>query len=250
MKLFIYYILFFLCLGGMGMAIANRRVDKKTRQQRWLKYFTYIGITGAVVISIIYGVFYWMAWVLVAAMLIELARANSKDGISMRLTMSSSVIFLLFLYGFLLFAETFKPAFLLFVYFQVLVFDGFSQVTGQLFGRRLLAPIISPGKTVEGLAGGLLFCIVAALLGTSWLQPRQPALLFSMGSGVFTAFFSLGGDKMASYYKRTAGIKDYSNWLPGQGGFLDRFDSFLLTGAAYYLISRIIFKSIFHEFNI
>jgi phosphatidate cytidylyltransferase len=47
---------------------------------------------------------------------------------------------------------------------------------------------------------------------------------------------------LASWYKRKTGVKDYSNWLPGQGGFLDRFDSFLVTGSVYFILYSLIFK--------
>ncbi|HVG41101.1 MAG TPA: phosphatidate cytidylyltransferase, partial [Chitinophagaceae bacterium] len=53
-----------------------------------------------------------------------------------------------------------------------------------------------------------------------------------------TALFSLTGDLWASYYKRKIKIKDYSNLLPGQGGFLDRFDSLLITGAFYFILYK------------
>lgn len=239
----VYYILFFLAVGAVGMALANRKAEPVVRRQRWLKYFTYIIFTGVVVLGIFYHFFQWVAWVIVVAALSELIMANfSKTRKSALQVVVSFIVFSLIATGFILFSISFHYSFLLFVYFQVLVFDGFCQITGQLFGKHQLAPKISPAKTWEGLAGGLFCCIVAAVMAADWvLQPYYKAALF----GLLTGIAGFAGDLLASYYKRKTGIKDYSNWLPGQGGFLDRFDSFLLAGSVYFLLYITIFKGSF-----
>jgi phosphatidate cytidylyltransferase len=103
--------------------------------------------------------------------------------------------------------------------------DGFSQVVGQLVGRRRLAPRISPAKTVEGLLGGLVAALaVAAALRLILLPlPVYQVLALALATGLA----GLAGDLAASWVKRRASLKDYSAALPGQGGFLDRFDSLL-----------------------
>lgn len=127
-----------------------------------------------------------------------------------------------------------------------MVFDGFSQITGQIFGKRSLSPSISPSKTVEGLLGGWLCCIGAAFMAAGWVHLSW---IHALAFGLTTGFVCFCGDMLASWYKRIVKIKDYSNWLPGQGGFLDRFDSFLLTGVVYYLLQIIIFKYYFQQFT-
>lgn len=230
----VYYIILFLAIGGAGMALANRRAEPAVRRQRWLKYFTYILFTGVVVLGIFYHFISWVAAVIVLAGSVELVKAyNSMSPKNNRAAVTAFLFFSLAATGFILFTIYFQPAFLLFIYFQVLVFDGFCQITGQLFGRHLLAPAVSPAKTVEGLAGGTLFCIIAAMMCAGWVDVSVMNAV-SFGLGTATAGFT--GDMLASYYKRKAGIKDYSNWLPGQGGFLDRFDSFLVAGATYFLL--------------
>jgi phosphatidate cytidylyltransferase len=103
---------------------------------------------------------------------------------------------------------------------------------GRAFGRRKLAPSISPGKTVEGLIGGV---VIAALLGGAWAVATglgQPLLLLAP---VF-ALFAQAGDLFESWMKRRAGVKDSGSWLPGHGGMLDRLDGLVpvavLTAAA------------------
>ncbi len=79
----------------------------------------------------------------------------------------------------------------------------------------------------------------------NWISISLPvAVLY----GILTGLSSFAGDMLASWYKRKVNVKDYSNWLPGQGGFLDRFDSFLMTGLIYYLLYITIFKDRFSAF--
>ncbi len=106
----------------------------------------------------------------------------------------------------------------------VLSFDAFSQFFGQIFGRHALTRKISPNKTIEGCAGGLLICLLTSYyaFGTPW-------------KGLPIALFSLGGDLLASFIKRRAGVKDFSRLLPGQGGLLDRFDSYIFCAICYLL---------------
>jgi phosphatidate cytidylyltransferase len=93
---------------------------------------------------------------------------------------------------------------------------------GRWLGRRKLAPAVSPGKTWEGVAGGLLLAGVAAGAAAAWLglQVLPLALL-----GVLTAAVSVLGDLTQSMFKRNVGLKDSGKLLPGHGGVLDRIDS-------------------------
>jgi phosphatidate cytidylyltransferase len=91
---------------------------------------------------------------------------------------------------------------------------------GRKFGRRKLAPSISPGKTVEGLYGGML---IAALVGGSWaLAFKLPWALLPLAP--LFALAAQAGDLFESGMKRRAGVKDSGAWLPGHGGVLDRLD--------------------------
>jgi phosphatidate cytidylyltransferase len=124
------------------------------------------------------------------------------------------------------FAEggAFKPLLMLFL--LVWTNDTMAYLGGKLLGKRKLAPSISPGKSVEGFAIGWLFAMaVAALLGFYWLQAdwyRWP--LFAL---IYVPL-AVAGDLFQSFLKRRVGKKDSGRIMPGHGGFLDRFDSFLL----------------------
>lgn len=104
--------------------------------------------------------------------------------------------------------------------------------TGRRFGRRKLAPAISPGKTVEGLYGGIA---AATLFGGAWvLATRLGIALLALAP--FFAIAAQAGDLFESSMKRRAGVKDSGTWLPGHGGALDRLDGLVavavLTAAA------------------
>jgi phosphatidate cytidylyltransferase len=93
-------------------------------------------------------------------------------------------------------------------------------LVGRQFGRRRLAPTISPKKTVEGLYGGLA---AAALIGGAWVFATGLNPLLFVLAPLF-ALAAQGGDLFESWMKRRAGVKDSGSWLPGHGGVLDRLD--------------------------
>jgi phosphatidate cytidylyltransferase len=106
---------------------------------------------------------------------------------------------------------------------------------GRLFGKRKLAPSISPNKTVEGLYGGIA---AAALIGGAWTLATGLGTALLALAPVF-ALAAQGGDLFESGMKRRADVKDSGTWLPGHGGALDRLDGLVpvavLTAAAQLL---------------
>jgi phosphatidate cytidylyltransferase len=118
----------------------------------------------------------------------------------------------------------------------VAVSDTAQYYAGRAFGRRKLAPLVSPAKTVEGAVGGLLAAALAgALLAPSWIRllPSAGAVL-----GLLLALAGMQGDLFESFLKRSAGVKDSSSLIPGHGGVLDRIDSHLFAAPLYYLFLR------------
>ena len=95
---------------------------------------------------------------------------------------------------------------------------------GKAYGKTKLAPQISPGKTREGLLGGVLASTVVAIVGAV-LTGSSVALFLFAGLGL--ALISVVGDLTVSMFKRTAGLKDSGRILPGHGGVMDRIDSLI-----------------------
>lgn len=123
-----------------------------------------------------------------------------------------------------------EPGLLLFLFLLVWTADSMAFVTGKRFGKTKLAPVLSPGKTREGLFGALLGTVVVALLAAFGFGLPLPFLFYFIGLCLATTLFSVVGDLFESLLKRLAGVKDSGNILPGHGGVLDRIDS--LTAAA------------------
>jgi len=123
------------------------------------------------------------------------------------------------------------PTALMFLLLVVWAGDTGAYLAGRRWGRRKLAPAISPGKTVEGLAGGLLGVVIVAALGgiLAW-HPGTLHLLVWLSLSLTAGLFAVLGDLAESRVKRDAGVKDSGSLLPGHGGVLDRIDS--LTAAA------------------
>ncbi|MCP5090402.1 MAG: phosphatidate cytidylyltransferase [Gammaproteobacteria bacterium] len=114
------------------------------------------------------------------------------------------------------------PEKLLFSLLIVWAADAGAYFVGKRFGRVKLAPSISPGKTWEGVFGGLLVVAVLAIVGTRWTDASLAVLLpFCLA----VAALSIVGDLTVSMFKRTAGLKDSGSLFPGHGGVLDRIDS-------------------------
>lgn len=121
--------------------------------------------------------------------------------------------------------------------------------TGRTIGGRKLAPAVSPGKTVAGAVGGLVFSMIAAWYFGRHLLPElaqlgmtvQGSLLFGASIGVAAQV----GDLCESMLKREAGVKDSSRIIPGHGGVLDRVDSLLFTlPLGYFLAGFLTFPAI------
>ena len=113
--------------------------------------------------------------------------------------------------------------------------------TGRTFGKRKLAPHISPGKTQAGLFGGLVAAPLVALVAADSmpitnLEPAQVILL-----ALITALLSVGGDLLISLHKRSSGYKDSGDLLPGHGGILDRVDS-LLAAAPFFALGLVLVR--------
>lgn len=127
----------------------------------------------------------------------------------------------------------FQPALLFFILIIIWVHDTGAYLTGITLGRTPLMKKISPKKTVEGLAGGLLLGGVAVWVFSLVSQPLNLPDLLVLGLVIMLS--ANLGDLFESKWKRHLGIKDSGQSLPGHGGWLDRLDSFLIAVPAAYL---------------
>ena len=119
----------------------------------------------------------------------------------------------------------------------VVISDTAQYYSGRAFGRRPLAPAISPKKTLEGAIGGLLFGSAALAIIGGWWLPTVPAWLRA-AVGVMIVALGVAGDLFESMLKRSAGVKDSSTLIPGHGGILDRIDALLFAAPVYYVVLK------------
>jgi phosphatidate cytidylyltransferase len=230
-----FVILIYFILGFIAFYFINRRKGRESARMNRIKYASYFVIIHILFFSIVFlpVIFKVIAAGIIAIGFYELHRVYKGSGYRYTsLFLISALIFALFGAGFLRFSGL-DFRLILFSFLILSIFDSFSQITGQLWGRRLLFPKISPQKTVEGLLGGAVVAVVS-----SWLIGD---LIDDSGFyPVFLAFgivvFSFLGDMATSVYKRKYEVKDFSALIPGHGGFLDRFDS-LIAGGAFVALS-------------
>ncbi len=119
----------------------------------------------------------------------------------------------------------------------IVVSDSAQYYTGRAFGRRRLAPAISPKKTMEGAAGGFVFGTAAMAAAGTQVFPEAQVWLLALAGATIVAL-GIVGDLFESLLKRSAGVKDSSALIPGHGGVLDRIDSWLFAAPLYYVFVR------------
>ncbi len=124
--------------------------------------------------------------------------------------------------------------------------DVFAYLCGITIGRHKLFERISPKKTWEGFVGGTLFCVIAAIIISGYISiVDSKNMLHWIVIAVIVAVAGVIGDLAESVFKRSVGVKDSGNIMPGHGGILDRFDSLLLSAPFVFLY--IIFLYVFSE---
>ena len=123
------------------------------------------------------------------------------------------------------------------VMLTIMVSDTAQYYTGRAFGRRPLAPRVSPKKTIEGAIGGFVFgTALFVVLGAWWAPTLGVAARVVLGLALVA--LGIAGDLFESFLKRRAGVKDSSNLIPGHGGVLDRIDALLFAAPIYFLALR------------
>jgi phosphatidate cytidylyltransferase len=129
------------------------------------------------------------------------------------------------------------PPALFLLMLTIIVSDSMQYYTGRLLGRRPLAPLVSPKKTVEGALGGVVFGTALFTIVGAWWLPAVPAAFRAL-VGVTIVALGIAGDLFESMLKRSANVKDSSTLIPGHGGILDRIDALLFAAPVYYIVLR------------
>jgi len=217
-------------LGAVLMALGSRNQPASVRRARAVKFGVYFLIVHVVLGCAVLGTHWLIGFAAVVLGLGARELLVALRHIRARSAAPSWPIaggYVLLASGLLASVHGLAPARVAFLYVVVAAFDGFSQVFGQWLGRHALAPRLSPGKTVEGLAGGAAAAaaIGALLHALAGVGPTVAAI-----AALAIVPCALAGGMAASWVKRSAGIKDFGRLLPQHGGVLDRFDGLLGAG--------------------
>ncbi|MDX8339959.1 phosphatidate cytidylyltransferase [Draconibacterium sp. IB214405] len=224
------FILSYFLLGAIGFYLINRKKEKAVARKSWTKFITYFVIIHVLFFSIVINprLFQVLVGLILLFGAFELLRLYIKHGYrNSGFVLLSLVIYAILGTGLWLFSAK-DSNLVLFAFLILSIFDAFSQISGQLWGKTKIAPKISPNKTIGGTVGGGLFALASGFF-LSGLYNNTWYIIAGLSLGIIV--FAFLGDIAASLYKRKFGVKDYSNLIPGHGGFLDRFDSLIAGGA-------------------
>jgi len=139
------------------------------------------------------------------------------------------------------FEPTLSTHLLSYFFLVVMSADTAAYYVGRGFGKHKLAPNISPGKTWEGVIGGLIAGPAMAVVSHYWFFPDLP-LKWALPLAVVMTVVGVLGDLTENALKRGAGAKDAANILPGHGGLLDRLDSLLFNAPLIYYFGKLYFE--------
>ncbi|WP_152287327.1 phosphatidate cytidylyltransferase [Flavicella marina] len=133
---------------------------------------------------------------------------------------------------------TYQGSLILAVFILIWVSDTFAYITGVSIGKTKLLERISPKKTIEGFAGGVIATLVAAYIIALYNNILTP--IQWIGLGAIVSIFGVLGDLIASMFKRETGIKDTGKIIPGHGGIIDRLDSIIFAAPFIYFYLKFI----------
>ncbi len=145
----------------------------------------------------------------------------------------SILLFISQRYGNIIGLGNFNNLFVLAIFVLIWINDTGAFLFGSLFGKHRLIERISPKKSVEGFIFGIVISVIAAIIFSHYFQSISIYLWISIG--LITSVFASLGDLFESLLKRTFGVKDSGNLIPGHGGILDRIDSLLIVFPAIFL---------------
>ena len=136
---------------------------------------------------------------------------------------------------------SYTPLFIMAIFIFVWLDDTGAYLVGSLIGKHKLFERISPNKSWEGVFGGVILCL-ASSPAVAWFAPEIHRMNW-LGLAATVVLFGTWGDLIESLLKRTLGVKDSGNVLPGHGGMLDRFDSVMLAVPASYIYIELFIRN-------
>lgn len=177
-------------------------------------------------------IFYLMLLLVCFLLTFELVKVTNEMNIFFWIQIFFIILIILFLPTF----EKFRQLFFIGIMISVLT-DAGAYYVGKTIGNIKIFPTTSPNKTLEGIIGGSLFCVVFLSM-LFWYFPSFFSLNTNLTVFVFliviSSLASIFGDYLQSRFKRTQGVKDSGNILPGHGGLSDRLDSHLVTLPVFF----------------
>ena len=197
----------------------------------WLG-IAWLSIQSLLILTLIEGL-------LLVVVVLRYQSSRGKNGLSsvVLILMTGLLSIVLFVSALTHFRNDFSPQIVLLSLLIIWAVDTGAYFSGKRFGKTKLAQYVSPGKTWEGVWGGVALAFVISLLGLMWLEVELNISMWVVAIALAAvAMFSVLGDLFESVLKRQSGLKDSGSIFPGHGGILDRADSLLIAVPMMYLL--------------
>ena len=235
-----------LALGAMYEFIKIR--EKKKEFPKVIKIISYLMVLLSSILTYNKNIFsYTMSYQLISfIVLLFLLPILLKDekkkiyDITDALYLVGSLLFINIAFNLILVVRNYSLNYLIYLLLITVITDTFALITGMYIGKNKLAPSISPHKTIEGLIGGVLMGTFVATTFYYTVIDSGISLAILILTTLFLAVVGQLGDLVFSSIKRTFGVKDFSNLIPGHGGILDRLDSLIFVILAFILVMGLI----------
>ena len=234
-----------LALASMYELITIR--EKKKKIPMLIKVISYLLVILSSILTYNQNIFsYTMSYQLISFIVLIfllpiLLKNKSMDyDINDALYLVGSLLFINIAFNLILVVRNYSLNYLIYLLLITVITDTFALITGMYIGKNKLAPSISPHKTIEGFIGGALMGTFVATTFYFTVIDSNISLVILILTTAFLSVVGQLGDLVFSSIKRTYGVKDFSNLIPGHGGILDRLDSIIFVILAFILVMGLI----------
>ena len=234
-----------LALASMYELITIR--EKKKEVPMIIKVISYLLVIFSSILTYNQNIFsYTMSYQLISFIVLLfllpiLLKNKSMDyDINDALYLVGSLLFINIAFNLILVVRNYSLNYLIYLLLITVITDTFALITGMYIGKNKLAPSISPHKTIEGFIGGALMGTFVATTFYFTVIDSNISLVILILTTAFLSVVGQLGDLVFSSIKRTYGVKDFSNLIPGHGGILDRLDSIIFVILAFILVMGLI----------